>query len=381
MVKWGALAALVFVLGGIGGVFLDRSVLPRLRTSALGEKSELLRRLGENVTIINRTEQITVREDDSVNAIASRAAASVVNIISLAEDSSRTRSFKAQQPKSQSGTGVIMTSDGLIVTYRSAIIESDASYKVFLQSSQVHDAELLGIDEFTNLAYLKVNADNLSAVSLGNSDDLRPGKKLIAIGNSFGEYQNRFSAGLLSNVAKTFPISGQALSSSEKLEGVFETDFNNQREYVGGPVVSYSGDLAGIVGVAMVDGAAHYFQIPSNKVKESLARAIAGEFGERSVLGVYYVPITKEYAIANGLPSDRGALIYSPSGNQGLAVIHGSAGEKAGLRIGDIVTMVGNKGVNLDNPLANLVSEYKKGEKMQLTIIRANEEKKIEVQL
>lgn len=379
IVKWGALAALVFVLGGLGGVFFDRSLLPRLRTSELGSKSELLRRLGENVTIINRTEQVTVREDDSVNAIASRAAASVVNIISIADEAPK-RSIE-QQPKSRSGTGVIATSDGMIVTYRSAISETGARYKVFLQSSQAHDAELVGIDEFTNLAYLKINASNLPAITFGDSDDLRPGKKLIAIGNSFGEYQNRFSAGLLSNIAKTFPVSGQALSSSEKLEGVFETDFNNQREYVGGPAISYSGDLAGIVGMAMVDGEAHYFQIPSNGVKESLSRAISKELERRPVLGVYYVPITKEYAIANNLSADRGALVYSSSGSQGLAVISGSSAEKAGLRIGDIVTMVGNRGVNLDNPLSNLIAEYKKGDLVELTILRAGEERKLEVQL
>jgi len=274
-----------------------------------------------------------------------------------------------------------VTSDGLIVTYRKAIIENDSEYKVFLFNGNYYDAKLIGVDGFSDLAFLKIDVPNLTAISFGNSSDVRPGKKLVAIGNSFGEYQNRYAAGLLSNIDKTFNLGGMTVSSSEKLEGVIEDDFSSKKEYLGGPVIGYSGDLIGIVGSLTINGQEKYFQIPSNIARKTMDLILQNGADTRPFLGAYYIPITKEYSITHGLKRDRGALIYSSSGKQGLAIIAGSPAEEAGLRINDIVVSVNNQGVNLDNPLSNVISQYKKGEKIELTVDRNGEEMKILVQL
>jgi len=370
---------LIFSIGGIGGVYFDQKVLPFIRTNKYLSRINLFNRLSENVTVINKTEQVIIKEDDSINKIASQASNAVVNIVSVTNQ--KETGTKTIQNVNQSGTGVIVTSDGLIATYRSSIIEKDATYQVFLSNRNYYAATLLGIDEFSDLAFLKIEAPNLTAISLADSADALPGKKIVAIGNSFGEYQNRYEGGLLSNVAKTFNLSGKTVASSEKLEGVFEDDFKNQTEYVGGPVIGYSGDMIGIIGMQVINGKEKYFQIPSNIVKNSMNLILQNKNFDRPYFGAYYISITKEYAITNNLDHDRGALIYSPSGKQGLAMISGSPAEKAGFRINDIIVSVNSQGVNLDNPLSNLIAQYKKGDIIEMTVDRSGEEVKIPVQL
>lgn len=379
LVKGVLFLTLIFLVGGIGGVYFDQQVLPFIRTNKYLSRINFLKRSAENVTVINKTEQITIKEDDSVNEIASQASNAVVNIISVS--SQKDPLIKIERRVDRSGTGIVVTSDGMIMTYRKAIIEKDAKYKIFLFNGNSYEANLVGIDEFTDLAFLKIDVQNLTAIRFGNSADVRPGKKLVAIGNSFGEYQNRYAAGLLSNIAKTFNLSGLSVASSEKLEGVFECDFGSQKEYLGGPVIGYSGDLVGIIGSVTMDGQEKYFQIPSNTAKKSMEIVMQDQEELRPFLGTYYISITKEYSITHELKRDRGALIYSPSGKQGLAMIYGSPAEKAGLRINDIIVSVNSQSVNLDNPLSNLVSQYKIGNEIELTVDRDGEEIKIPVKL
>ena len=370
----------VFAVGGLGGAYMERYLFPRLSENSFFGKFSFFKNASENVTIINKTEQVTVKEDDSVNQIASRASTAVVNIVSI---DSRAQSARGREvrPESISGTGILVTGDGVIVTYKDTIFESDASYAVLLYNNDKYDAKLLGIDEFSNLAYLKIEASNLPSIDFANSDDFKPGKKLVSIGNSFSEYQNRFSAGLLSNINKSFNLSGKTVASSEKLEGVFETDFDNQQNYLGGPVISYGGSLVGINGKISIDNQDFFFQIPSNAVKKSLDRVLNGDLEKTPFLGAYYITITKEYTLSHDVKKDRGALVFSPSGLSSLAVIDGSPAQKAGLRINDIVTAVNDKNVDLSNPLSNLINQYKKGDQVELTVFRGEEELKIPLQL
>ena len=369
----------IFSVGGVGGVYFDQHVLPFIRTNKYLSRINFLKRSAENVTVITKTEQVTIKEDDSINEIASQASNAVVNIISIS--SQKDPLTKQVKSIDQSGSGIVVTSDGMIATYRNAIIETNSQYKVLLFNGASYDAKLIGVDEFSNLAFLKIEANNLTAISFGDSSSVHPGKKIVAIGNSFGEYQNRYAAGLLSNVNKTYNLAGKTVSSSEKLEGVLESDFDNQAAYIGGPVIGYSGDLIGIDGSIVVDGKDQYFQVSSSVVQKDLELALNGGFANRPFLGAYYVSITKEYAIAHNVNLDKGALIFSPSGNQGLAIISSSPAEKAGLKINDIVVSVSGQEVNIDSPLSNLISQYRKGDAVELMVNRDGKEIKISVQL
>jgi S1-C subfamily serine protease len=270
---------------------------------------DFFKKFTQDVTVINRTE-VFVKEETSLERFPG-SRFSVVNIASLPETEQGAAAKKnAATAPPKNGTGVIVTSDGLVMTYASAILQEKSKYKVITADGNSYDAEFLGTDSYSNLSFLKISANNLSAISLGDSNDSRPGEKVIAVGNNFGNYSNRYAAGLLSSFNPTYNLAGKTVSFSDKLEGVFETDFNSEKNYLGGPVVDYTGQAIGITGSVEKSGGVEYFQIPSNKAKKVIDRAIRKELDKNPALGVYYVPITKTYALNNGLSVDKGALIF-----------------------------------------------------------------------
>lgn len=362
---------ILLVFGIIGGIIADGYLFPYLGSTDFFSKYEFLKKSAENVTIINKTEQVMVKEETSLSKISNQAASSVVNIISHPDEKN----------PAKNGTGVIVTSDGMVMTYHSAINTNSPKFSVMTHSGNIYDAELEGVDSYSNLAFLKINASNLPAISFGNSDDSKPGEKLISIGNSSELYENEYAAGLLSNLNNFYNISGKALASSEKLEGVFETDFNNQEKFVGGPVVDYSGQTIGIIGSVEKSNGKEYFQIPSNKVKQIIEKALRKELDQNAYFGIYYRSISKTQSLVKGTGPEEGAIIYSPSGQQGLAIIAGSPAQKAGLRIDDVIVAVNGEKITSHKNLPELLYQHKKGNEIELGIWRNGKEQKIKVQL
>lgn len=373
-VKKTFLIVFILILGGLGGIIGNRYFFPYISTTSLFSKYEFLKKSAEDVTIINKTEQVYVKEETSIEKISSKAASSVVNVLSYVEVSAKNKNIPTVFNNT---TGTIITSDGLVMTYIENVI-LNSKYKVILQDGNAYEAEFLGADSYSNLIFLKINNGNLPVISFGNSDDSTPGEKIIAIGSSSKTFTNRYTSGLISTFDPTFSLSGKNVSYSDKMNGVFQTDFSIDADqyYTGGPVVDYTGQVIGITGSNQKD----FFFIPSNKVKKVIDKALKGELENNVSLGIYYIPITKAYALSNNLKLETGALVYSSSGQEGLAIISGSNGQKAGLKIDDIVTAVNGEKVSLQNDLSDLLYKYKKGDKVELTIQRNNQEMKIAVQ-
>ena len=378
----------IIIISGLSGVFTNRYIFPRLAATKFFSKYDFIKKSTEDVTIINKTEQVYVKEDSSINKIVSQATSSVVNITSYAASEKTPapvagRNTTAVMPQSaiRSGTGVIVASDGLVVTYAGAIILDNAKYKIVTSDNNIYDATLLEVDSYSNLAFLKINASNLPVASFANSDDAIPGEKTVAIGDDSPSYAPFFAAGTLSSFNPYFNLSEKTIASSEKLEGVFETDISGQGHYVGGPIVDYSGQIIGITGVVRRDNEDNFFQIPSNKAKLVIDRELRKELSTSVALGVYYLPINKAYASINELASDAGALIYSPSGQQGLSVIANSPGDLAGLKINDIITEVSGEKISSEKSLPDLLYAHKKGELIELTILRNSKELKLKIQM
>ncbi|MEI6650737.1 MAG: serine protease, partial [Candidatus Moraniibacteriota bacterium] len=225
----------VFFVGGVGGVVIRDRLIPYLvSTYPAIARSDFLRNLQGNVTVVERTQQLVVREDDSVDAIVSQPSTAVVTII-----------VSGDGDEGKNRTGVLLTNDGLIVTSGSlpaAVAGKQQvipTYHALLHDGTSQEATLVGEDPLTNLVFFRIQGDAFPAISLANSDDSVPGKKLVAIGNAYEEYQNRFSIGVLSNRNKLFNLSGKTVASSEKWEGVFEADLANAAAYIGGPAVNF----------------------------------------------------------------------------------------------------------------------------------------------
>lgn len=382
---WTFILALAIILGGVSGIIADRTILPNLAANPFLSQWDFFKKAAENTVIINKTEQITVSEDDSIEKIALQAAPSVVNILSVGKPNTNVQKVGEQtlskNPDALQGSGVLVTNDGLVATYQTAILTEDADYTVFLYNGTSYTAELANIDPLTNIAFLKIAANNVPAIAFANSDDTRPGRRIILIANTSEEYRNRYSTGVIGNIDKTFNIAGGAVASSEKWEGVFRVDAANTAPYLGGPAIGYNGDLIGIVGNTPSDGGFNLFLLPSNAVRAALERKIRNTTDSQAILGVSYISITKIYAASHNIARDRGALIYTPSGKQGLAVLLGSPAEKAGIRIGDIIIAVSGKEINLDFPLSVAMSSFHKGDTITLRVLRNGSERDISTTL
>lgn len=378
------LLLLLVLVGGVSGVLMDRYALPYLTSFSSLSRLTFLKKATEHVTVINKTEEIIVREEDTVEKIVSQPATAVVNIIVLGGGKNTGESLtdiSVPSPRVETVTGLLLTNDGLIVTYSDAPFDDPfAQYVILLYDGTSHQADFLGQDPYANLNFFRLrDGTNTPAIALANSDDTRVGRRLIAIGNTFAEYQNRLSVGILSNIDRVFNLSGKTVASSEKLEGVFEMALESPEKYVGGPVIGFNGEMIGLVGALKIDNDLRPFLIPANAVRESLDRVLAGRLSQRARLGVYYLPITKAYALGQDLSRDRGALIYSPSGRTGLAVIAGSPAERAGLLAGDIITAVNGREVNLETPLPELLSRMNAGEAAELLIVRDGKDRKVAI--
>lgn len=368
-----ALTVAVFVVGGLGGIFIEERAVPYLISvfPALS-RNAFLTGLSGKVTVIERTEQLVVREDDSVNAIVSQPSTAVVNLIA-----------SGAGVDGENRTGILVTNDGMIVSFgefEEATGTDGTAYHALLFDGTSHEADFLGTDPLTELSFFRISGDSFPAVSFANSDDSRPGQKLVAIGNSYEEYRNRFSIGVLSHRNKTFNISEKTVASSEKWEGVFEMDIADGEKYVGGPAVDFRGEMVGLFGDVVRDGARQTFLLPSNVVRASFDRAVAGTLAERPVLGISYRTLTRASAIAEGDGArDRGVVVYSPSGRTGLSVLAGSPAEKAGLRYGDVIVSVNGAELDLDHPLPALIGGFRKGSTVELVVIRDGVESVIPV--
>lgn len=374
----------VFIIGGLGGVIANRYVFPYLASTKPFCDYGLFKKISDQVTVINRTDQVYMKEEFSLEKVVSQSASSVVGITAY-KDLEKYPSRKNILPDpAQQVTGVVGTSDGIVITYLDPEIFSDAEnwkYRVYTKDGSSYNAEFLGADSYSNLAFLKMSANNLTAISFSDSNSELPGEKIAVIGTNFGKSRARYAAGLLSSIDETYNLAGKTVSSSEKLEGIFKTDFNLEDVYAGGPAVDYSGRTIGILGYIEKNNAQNFFIIPANKVKAVLDKAIKKELGTNPVLGIYYLPLSKEYSGIKNISRNNGALIYSPSGQRGLAIISRTPADKAGIELGDIIISINGEEINFEKTLPDLLYKYKKGQEIELGIVRDGKDVKIKVRL
>ena len=378
-------ALLFFALfSAIISVATIRFLMPWLSSKDSLNRFEIFKKANEEVTIINKTEQITVKESYSVTKTAENVLPSVVSVITFdkAEGDNVGIIKSSKDIQENIKTGVILTSDGVVVSILDDVlkkdvqnkIEEESRIKILGEGGKEYDAKLWAVDDYSGLVFYKIDATNLPVPPFGNSDELHSGEKIVFCGNTTGEYQNTFSLGVIEKKDWTFSSIGSDLSSSEKMEGAIIADTGIGYANVGGAVVDYNGTLVGIANQIEKDNKDIGFIVPIIKVKEILEKIIKEGKLERASLGVYYLSVDREIALLNNLPVNRGALIYSFAGQQGLAVLKNSSADKAGLKLGDIVIEVGEEKINLQKPLSAMIAKHKPGDEIEMKILRDGKE-------
>jgi len=274
------------------------------------------------------------------------------------------------RPVMGSGSGVIISKEGYILTNNHVIDNAD-NIEVVLNDKRTFDAEVIGTDPSTDLAVIKVDAENLPFIPFGNSDNLKLGEWVLAVGNPFN-LNSTVTAGIVSAKARNINI----LSSSFAIESFIQTDAAVNPGNSGGALVNLSGELVGInTAIASQTGnfTGYSFAVPSS-IAQKVAMDII-EFGEvqRAILGVSIKELTAEMATENNIKELKGVYIDGISENGAAAEI--------GLKKGDLILEVNGVEVNSVTQLQEQISRYRPKDKVEILINRDNKKKQYEATL
>lgn len=273
-----------------------------------------------------------------------------------------------QRERVGSGSGVIIREDGYIVT-NNHVIEGATKIEVTLNTNHTYTATLVGTDPATDIALLKIDASGLPVVPFGDSDKLRLGEWVIAIGSPY-DLRSTITAGIVSAKGRSMPN----YTGEFKIESFIQTDAAVNPGNSGGALVDKSGNLVGI-NTAIISQTGSYtgysFAVPSNIVKKIVYDLM--DFGsvKRAVLGITMQPIDDKIADELKLSSRKGVYIVEVSEN--------GAADKAGIKKGDVLVAVDSTEITTTASVQEAVSRFSPGDKAELTIIRDGKQKQIEV--
>ena len=262
------------------------------------------------------------------------------------------------------GSGVVISADGYIVT-NNHVVQNAEKVEVTLNNRKTYPAEIVGTDPSTDIALLKINAQKMDYLTFGNSDLVRVGEWVLAVGNPFN-LTSTVTAGIVSAKARNMNILSQKMSGGERpIESFIQTDAAVNSGNSGGALVNLRGELIGInTAIASNDGSfsGYSFAVPANiakKVSEDLRT-----FGhvQRSYLGIAFEQMDQNLAAANKLDDIDGLYI-------GQLLKQGAA-DKAGLQVNDILLKINDKSVNTDAELLEILGQHRPGETVTLTFSR-----------
>jgi Do/DeqQ family serine protease len=276
------------------------------------------------------------------------------------------------QPIVATGSGVIVSPNGYIVTNNHVVSEAD-QVEVTLNDKRSYKATIIGTDPTTDLALLKVEGEGLPFIRYGNSDDVRLGEWALAVGNPFN-LTSTVTAGIVSAKARNINILANPEGTS--IESFIQTDAAVNRGNSGGALVNVNGELIGI-NAAIASGTGYYagysFAIPVNIVRKVVADLM--EFGvvQRGFIGVSIQEVNAGLVEEKGLPDYRGVYVGGVSEN--------GAAASAGLKDGDVILEVEGFAVNHTSELLERIGQHRPGEKVNLLVRRGNRELAMDVTL
>lgn len=270
------------------------------------------------------------------------------------------REFK--QYGAGAGSGVIVSSQGYIVT-NNHVIENASEIQVILNDNSKYDAKVIGADPSTDIAVLKIEGENFPAIPIGNSDELKIGEWVLAVGNPFN-LTSTVTAGIVSAKARNINLlSERSAQDVVPIESFIQTDAAVNPGNSGGALVNTRGELIGInTAIASQTGsyAGYSFAVPINLVDKVMRDLIDFGIVQRGFLGVQIADVTQDVKEKNKLPDLKGVFLAK--------VTEGGSADKAGLKDGDVILKIGSKEVNSVASLQEEIGKRRPGDKVSLTV-------------
>lgn len=274
------------------------------------------------------------------------------------------------------GTGVIVSTDGLVLTNRHVIDQQSVQFLLITSDGLEHSAVLVDSDPFLDMGVLRFvdyQPSLYPPAVLGDSSTLRVGQTVIAIGNTLSEFPHSVTRGIISGLDRTIVAGSYFSVGTEVIDHAIQTDAAISEGNSGGPLVNLDGEVIGINTAVSMDGQSLGFAIPINS-----AQAIISDIEQyghivRPWLGVQYQMIDRDVRNAYQLTQSDGAYILPDQIGQSSSVIAGSPAEKAGLKAGDIILDVNQQVVDAAAPLGEVINQYNPGDTVTLRIDRQTE--------
>jgi S1-C subfamily serine protease len=313
---------------------------------------------------------VTIDENSAIVDVAKNAGPAVVRIVTEGVDPNA-----ADLPEQGIGSGVIFNPDGWILTNRHVVAGSN-TLTVELKDGTQYPGTIYGIDTLTDLAIVKINAKGLTAAGLGDSDALRVGQLVVAIGSPLGTFSNTVTSGIVSAKGRKITTEGS------NLRNLIQTDAAINPGNSGGPLLDSSAAVVGINTAIAQNSTGIGFSIPINLAKPLMQEALAGKQLQRPYIGIRYEDIDTQLAKQDNLPVKVGALVSREADQNGNPPITpGSPAEAAGVQPGDIITALGQTKIDAEHPLDSVLAQSSPGDTVELHILRGGQDVTVPVTL
>jgi len=330
--------------GGLGGL-PGRLQLPSLSTTSTPSQ-----------TLTLNTTEIETAVTDAVQTVGPAVVTVVGTVPGQASFFGRTGDQKV------SGSGFFMADAGYVLT-NNHVVNGTSSVSIILADGTEQSASIVGTDRYSDIAVLKVQGAVPATARLGNSDILKPGESVIAIGSPLGDFKNTVTVGVVSATERAIDT-----GDGYRIEGLIQTDAAINQGNSGGPLVNLAGEVIGVNTLivrgsgsgAVAEGLG--FAIPINAAQSVAQQIIQKGYFSRPYLGINFQPITPNIAAAYDLPVKWGVYITE--------VAPGSPGDDAGLRQGDILTRIGNVTLDEEHSFINTLYLHNPGDRISIGYTR-----------
>lgn len=339
---------------------------------------------GQSSADITRQRQVATSESQLIASIAREVGPSVVSVNVLTQSAASSDFFGFSVPpraQAGAGTGIIISSEGIIVTNRHVVPAGATDVSVTLSDgTELEDVEVIGRTnqgDSLDIAFLKINdlkGNKLTPAEIGDSGKVQVGDVVVAIGNALGQFNNTVTSGIISGYGRSVVASdgggrGPA-ATTDSLDDLLQTDAAINQGNSGGPLVNADGQVIGINTAVSGEGQNIGFAIPINDVNGLIKQVLSTGKFERPYLGVRYIRLTPDAAKQYELKVDRGAFVLPSEDPAQPSVLPDSPAAQAGLRERDVITAIDGTKINETNSLTSLVGRKSVGETVKLSVLR-----------
>jgi len=350
-------------ISGLSGVVAGSMMVYRGLSNDSTEEAKTAFSVNEPLVKETKVQLSTTTYETTIVQAVEKAGPAVVTVVGV--NQAKQSVFGQIEEQSVGGSGVFISEEGYVIT-NNHVVENASRLSVILANGTELPATLISTEKYADLAVLKIDGDVPAVANLGNSDALKPGETVIAIGSPLGDFKNTVTVGVVSATGRMIDT-----GRGYEIEGLIQTDAAINSGNSGGPLINLAGEVIGIntliirgsiLGSAPAEGLG--FAIPSNLTRIIAEQIIRKGYFSRPYLGIHMQPITPSIAEAYGFSVEWGVYVTDVEPN--------SPAGRSNLQLGDIITKIGDIALDEEHAFVNTLFAFQPGETVTIEILRGD---------